>query len=125
RGQTGALAIGTRADHLEAYVLGVLHWRQRTRRRVSGLWREARARAVAEFRAVDGAGLRPVPTRAPRSDGFGQGGMSPRRAMIHRLALGTSGATLILIAAGGIVTSTGVGLAVPDWPTTFGHNMLL
>ena len=51
--------------------------------------------------------------------------MSPRRAMIHRLALGTSGATLILIAAGGIVTSTGAGLAVPDWPTTFGYNMLL
>jgi cytochrome c oxidase assembly protein subunit 15 len=45
--------------------------------------------------------------------------------MIHRLALGTSGATLILIAAGGIVTSTGAGLAVPDWPTTFGYNMLL
>ena len=45
--------------------------------------------------------------------------------MIHRLALGTSGATLILIAAGGIVTSTGAGLAVPDWPATFGYNMLL
>ena len=47
------------------------------------------------------------------------------RRMIHRMALGTSGATLILIAAGGIVTSTGAGLAVPDWPTTFGYNMFL
>ena len=46
------------------------------------------------------------------------------RRMLHRLALGTSGATLILIAAGGMVTSTGAGLAVPDWPTTFGYNML-
>jgi cytochrome c oxidase assembly protein subunit 15 len=45
--------------------------------------------------------------------------------MIHRMALVTSGATLILIAAGGIVTSTGAGLAVPDWPTTFGYNMFL
>jgi cytochrome c oxidase assembly protein subunit 15 len=26
---------------------------------------------------------------------------------------------------GGLVTSTGSGLAVPDWPTTFGHNMFL
>jgi heme a synthase len=24
--------------------------------------------------------------------------------------------------AGGLVTTTGAGLAVPDWPTTFGYN---
>src|SRR5215470_14173447 len=47
------------------------------------------------------------------------------RSMLHRLAVVTSGATLLLIMAGGIVTSTGSGLAVPDWPTTFGYNMLL
>jgi len=34
-------------------------------------------------------------------------------------------ATLILIFSGGMVTSKGVGLAVPDWPTTFGYNMFL
>lgn len=44
---------------------------------------------------------------------------------LHRFALVTAGATFLLIVAGGIVTSTGAGLAVPDWPTTFGHNMLL
>src|SRR5207237_859009 len=27
--------------------------------------------------------------------------------------------------SGGVVTSKGVGLAVPDWPTTFGYNMFL
>lgn len=32
-------------------------------------------------------------------------------------------ATLVLLALGGTVTSHGAGLAVPDWPTTFGHNM--
>ncbi len=32
-------------------------------------------------------------------------------------------ATLILVAAGGMVTSTGSGLAVPDWPTTYGYSM--
>ena len=32
-------------------------------------------------------------------------------------------ATLLLIAAGGMVTSTGSGLAVPDWPTTYGYSM--
>lgn len=44
---------------------------------------------------------------------------------VHRFALVTAGATFLLIVAGGIVTSTGAGLAVPDWPTTFGHNMFL
>lgn len=34
-------------------------------------------------------------------------------------------ATILLICSGGMVTSKGVGLAVPDWPTTFGYNMFL
>lgn len=37
----------------------------------------------------------------------------------------TAVATLFLICSGGMVTSKGVGLAVPDWPTTFGYNMFL
>jgi cytochrome c oxidase assembly protein subunit 15 len=43
----------------------------------------------------------------------------------HRLALLTLAATFVLILAGGLVTNTGAGLAVPDWPNTFGYNMLL
>lgn len=43
----------------------------------------------------------------------------------HRLAVGTAGTTFLLILAGGLVTNTGAGLAVPDWPTTFGYNMFL
>jgi len=43
----------------------------------------------------------------------------------HRLALLTTGATFVLILFGGLVTNTGAALAVPDWPTTFGHNMFL
>jgi cytochrome c oxidase assembly protein subunit 15 len=42
---------------------------------------------------------------------------------IHRLAMATVGATLLLMFVGGVVTNTGSALAVPDWPTTFGHNM--
>jgi len=34
-------------------------------------------------------------------------------------------ATFILIIAGGLVTSNRAGLAVPDWPNSFGHNMFL
>jgi cytochrome c oxidase assembly protein subunit 15 len=43
----------------------------------------------------------------------------------HRLALVLAGATLPLLFIGGLVTSKGAGLAVPDWPTTFGYNMFL
>ena len=41
----------------------------------------------------------------------------------HRLALLTLAATLLLIVVGALVTSLGAGLAVPDWPTTFGYSM--
>lgn len=44
---------------------------------------------------------------------------------LHRVARLTAGATFLLIIIGGIVTSTDSGLAVPDWPTTFGYNMFL
>ncbi|HVF71703.1 MAG TPA: COX15/CtaA family protein [Chthoniobacterales bacterium] len=44
---------------------------------------------------------------------------------LHRFAWFTLIATLFLICSGGMVTSKGVGLAVPDWPTTFGYNMFL
>jgi cytochrome c oxidase assembly protein subunit 15 len=40
--------------------------------------------------------------------------------LVHRLAAVLAGATLILIFVGGLVTSTGSGLAVPDWPLSFG-----
>ena len=45
--------------------------------------------------------------------------------MVHRLALATAVATFPLLFIGGLVTSKGAGLAVPDWPTTFGYNMFL
>src|SRR3954452_11830357 len=42
---------------------------------------------------------------------------------LHRFALLTAAATLLLICLGGVVTSKGVGMSVPDWPTTYGYNM--
>jgi cytochrome c oxidase assembly protein subunit 15 len=45
--------------------------------------------------------------------------------LAHRLALVTAAVTFVLILFGGLVTNTGAALAVPDWPTTFGHNMFL
>src|SRR5260370_6281128 len=42
---------------------------------------------------------------------------------LHRFAVLTAVATFALLGAGGLVTSHGVGMAVPDWPNTFGYNM--
>ena len=50
---------------------------------------------------------------------------SPFSVWPHRLAVVLAGATFLLLFIGGLVTSKGAGLAVPDWPTTFGHNMFL
>ena len=43
----------------------------------------------------------------------------------YRLAVLTACATFPLLFIGALVTSKGAGLAVPDWPTTFGYNMFL
>jgi cytochrome c oxidase assembly protein subunit 15 len=43
--------------------------------------------------------------------------------VIHRFAAFVTASTVLLIVAGGLVTSTGSGLAVPDWPTTYGWSM--
>ncbi len=48
--------------------------------------------------------------------------MNPRH-LTRRLAVLLALLTLPLIFMGGRVTSTGSGMAVPDWPTTFGENM--
>jgi heme a synthase len=43
--------------------------------------------------------------------------------MLHRFSKLVCGCTVILLLAGSLVTSTGSGLSVPDWPTTYGWNM--
>lgn len=42
---------------------------------------------------------------------------------LHRFAFFTAVCTFFLIIAGGLVTSTGSGLAVPDWPLSYGQLM--
>src|SRR6266852_7497366 len=49
--------------------------------------------------------------------------LSATNTRLHRYALLTAVATLGLIGIGGLVTSHGVGMAVPDCPTTYGYNM--
>jgi cytochrome c oxidase assembly protein subunit 15 len=49
--------------------------------------------------------------------------MPPRSLALHRFAVATAVATLGLIVAGGLVTSTESGLSVPDWPLSYGRLM--
>jgi len=42
-------------------------------------------------------------------------------AWLHRFAMLTAAATFFLVIAGGLVTSTGSGLSVPDWPLSYGR----
>lgn len=48
---------------------------------------------------------------------------SPYNIWLHRFATLLAAATFVLIFIGGLVTSTGSGLSVPDWPTTYGQFM--
>src|SRR5436189_4998390 len=67
--------------------------------------------------AATGSDLSGRGTAVARSDP-----MAPRSGSgLHRLAVATAGATLVLLFLGGLVTSTGSGLAVPDWPLSFGQ----
>lgn len=72
----------------------------------------------------------------PQTDGDREGAIGGTRERVrspakksarwlNRFAWFTAIATLLLIWSGGLVTSKGVGLAVPDWPNTFGYNMFL
>src|SRR3954447_16535005 len=43
----------------------------------------------------------------------------------HRLAVALALVTFPVIWVGGLVTTYDAGMAVPDWPGTFGYNLLL
>ena len=47
----------------------------------------------------------------------------PTPAWLRRFTKLVAALTLFLVFAGAMVTSTSSGLAVPDWPTTYGWNM--
>ena len=71
--------------------------------------------------------FRPVIFRTVERSTLNSATVADRRynGWLNRFAWFTAFATLLLICSGGMVTSKGVGLAVPDWPTTFGYNMFL
>lgn len=56
-----------------------------------------------------------APVRDRRNAGYLPG--------FHAYAVFMTVSILVLICSGGLVTSNDAGLAVPDWPTSFGYNM--
>ena len=50
---------------------------------------------------------------------------SASRLAVHWWAVLTAILTFVLLCSGGLVTSHGAGMAVPDWPNSFGYNMFL
>ena len=53
----------------------------------------------------------------------GKGERQSTARILHLYAALVAAATAVLIFAGGLVTSTGSGLSVPDWPNTYGWFM--
>src|SRR3954462_6469746 len=49
----------------------------------------------------------------------------PYNPSLPRLALLTACATFPLIFMGGLVTSHQAGMSVPDWPNSYGYNMVM
>ena len=46
-----------------------------------------------------------------------------KKSGVHVLAVFIASLTFLLLVSGGLVTSHGAGLTVPDWPNSFGYNM--
>src|ERR1700675_3776104 len=46
----------------------------------------------------------------------------PKR-LLHWYAIFVAASVVVLICSGGLVTSHGAGMAVPDWPNSFGNKM--
>jgi heme a synthase len=52
-------------------------------------------------------------------------GLDLPKRLLHWYAIFVAASVLVLICSGGLVTSHGAGMAVPDWPNSFGYNMFL
>jgi heme a synthase len=71
---------------------------------------------------------RRVPETVSMPEAGGRTGSRPspvpgRSVALHRLSAFTAAATFLLIIAGALVVGNGAGLAVPDWPLSFGTWM--
>ena len=117
RGLRGAAWVGLCSATLNLLILGSLLARPRSGQLVPGAWLWVPGWfGLSVLLCVIGAlaGGRPSASRRGRDINWVAG-----------LAWNTWLAALLLIMAGGLVTGFRAGMAVPDWPNTFGSNMFL
>ncbi len=116
-GPLAGMKVGLLAALLNMLVLGSLLASSSDPNRVTPsalLWLPGALAAGAALGAAGGAAGRGRAATAPAPVNW-----------TSALAVVASAATLLLIVAGGLVTSEGAGLAVTDWPKSFGYNMFL
>src|SRR5262249_39454042 len=81
-------------------------------------------------RSRDGAGFPPARRADTGNSAAGRAlGLTMEfdfgKRILHWVAILVTGSVLVLICSGGLVTSHEAGMAVPDWPNSFGYNMFL
>lgn len=118
RGWRGGLYCGLVTGALNLLVLGSLlsDVHERGLNRFAWVWAPASIALSAACGAA-GALIGSVAGRSAAS--------APRSNWPTAFALVVAAGTLLLISLGGTVTGLGAGLAVPDWPNSFGYNMFL
>lgn len=75
-----------------------------------------------QFAALSGAAFLTRSCRSPHSNSGGWMTRQPYAVnrSLHRFAVFTTACTFLLLMAGALVTSNDAGLAVPDWPLSYG-----
>ena len=116
RGQAGALSAGLVNGVVNLLVVGSVVGGRDAKGAVeiAALWCAALVAGSGILAAVGGAIGRRGAARV--------GMLPPATSMFATV---TAGTIFLLLITGGLVTSLEAGLAVPDWPNSFGHNMLL
>jgi cytochrome c oxidase assembly protein subunit 15 len=137
RGVRGGLGLGLIVALLNLLVLGSTLAEPNTGQIVPQAWLWVpgyfiACLALASAGAAAGKAVRSKSDRSDRSDRSVHRGAASRPAgdapppdWLPSFAWTACLATLLLIAVGGLVTGFRAGMAVPDWPNTYGSNMFL
>jgi len=120
RGVPGGFAVGGLASLLNLMILGSVIGGDMPGelKRSAMLWMPG---SVLVGMGLGGVGALVGRIRAKKRGGV----RTPAMGWNAVFAAGASATTLMLLGAGGLVTSQEAGLAVVDWPNSFGHNMFL
>lgn len=119
RGLVGGVQVGLLASVLNLLILGSLLSSAEVPNRLvpSALWWVPGSLVLGALLGAAGAAL----ARRPAADAPA----SLQRHGLPAFATVAAAATFLLVVAGGIVTGGQAGLAVVDWPNSYGYNMFL